>query len=184
MTPSARQDQYLPRYVYDDYRQWEGRWEIIDGIAYAMTPAPAIPHQVISQLIAAQLQQALEKCGECRALLPVDWKVREDTVIQPDNLVICHEPSGDYLVKAPRLIFEIVSKSSFIRDTELKFAIYEQEGVKYYLIVFPDDRVVKVYDLIHGRYIKRGDFTDEKATFELTGSCTICLDFSRIWDRS
>jgi hypothetical protein len=24
----------LPHYTYDDYAQWEGRWEIISGVPY------------------------------------------------------------------------------------------------------------------------------------------------------
>ncbi len=182
MSPSARQDYYLPHYVYDDYRRWEGRWELIDGIAFAMTPAPAIKHQMISQLIAAQLQEVLKECRECRALLPVDWKVNEDTVLQPDNLVVCYEPSGAYLNKAPTLIFEIVSPNSLLRDTELKFAIYEKEGVKYYCIVFPDDRIVKTYGLSNGRYMKIGEFSDETMTFDLTDSCHFSFDFAKIWE--
>lgn len=35
----------LPHYTYDDYAQWEGRWEIIEGVPYAMSPAPTIKHQ-------------------------------------------------------------------------------------------------------------------------------------------
>ena len=182
MKPSARQDYYLPHYVYDDYCLWEGRWELINGIAYAMTPAPAIRHQLISQSIASQLQEVLKDCKQCRALLPVDWKVNEDTVLQPDNLVICHEPSDAYLSRAPMLIFEIVSKNSFLRDTELKFAIYEKEGVKYYCIVFPDDNIVKIYGLCNGKYIKVGDVSDESVSFELTDTCHFTFDFGKIWN--
>jgi hypothetical protein len=35
----------LPHYTYDDYLQWEGRWELIRGIPFAMVPAPVIRHQ-------------------------------------------------------------------------------------------------------------------------------------------
>jgi hypothetical protein len=31
----------LPHYTYEDYCHWEGRWEVIDGISYAMIPAPS-----------------------------------------------------------------------------------------------------------------------------------------------
>ncbi|HSV11108.1 MAG TPA: hypothetical protein VLI68_10085 [Hanamia sp.] len=31
----------LPHYTYEDYCHWEGRWEVIDGIPYAMIPAPS-----------------------------------------------------------------------------------------------------------------------------------------------
>jgi hypothetical protein len=27
----------------------------------------------------------LEGCTQCRVVLPVDWKIAEDTVVQPDN---------------------------------------------------------------------------------------------------
>jgi hypothetical protein len=29
--------QYVPNYRFEDYLAWEGRWELIDGIAYAMS---------------------------------------------------------------------------------------------------------------------------------------------------
>ena len=37
-------------YTYDDYKTWEGEWELIDGIPFArnssmMAPAPEIKHQ-------------------------------------------------------------------------------------------------------------------------------------------
>jgi len=31
---------YLPNYTYEDYCQWEGQWELIEGIPYAMSPLP------------------------------------------------------------------------------------------------------------------------------------------------
>lgn len=40
----------IPRYTYDDYKQWEGQWELISGVAYAMSPAPMIEHQSISAI--------------------------------------------------------------------------------------------------------------------------------------
>jgi hypothetical protein len=30
----------LPHYTYADYVQWEGKWEVIDGVPHAMSPAP------------------------------------------------------------------------------------------------------------------------------------------------
>ena len=44
-----------PHYTYDDYKLWEGRWELIGGTAYAMSPAPSIAHQAVSNKIAWQL---------------------------------------------------------------------------------------------------------------------------------
>ena len=39
----------LPHYTYDDYIQWEGQWELIDGIAYAMVPAPSVEHKILPE---------------------------------------------------------------------------------------------------------------------------------------
>ncbi len=173
----------IPHYTYDDYKLWNGDWEIIYGVAYAMSPAPMIEYQSISSKIARYLDEALEKCHKYRSLLPVDWKISEDTIVQPDNLVICHEPTHKaYLTKAPKIIFEILSKSTASKDTNLKFKLYEEEGVNYYIIVNPDDKVAKVYSLKDGKYTKVCDATDERIMFTLNEcSNNPEFDFSKIW---
>jgi len=170
----------LPKYTYEDYCIWEGRWELIDGVAYAMSPAPTIEHQSISSKIARYLGEALEKCEKCKALLPVDWKIDESTIVQPDNLVICYPAQGAYITKAPCVIFEILSKSTAAKDIGLKFRLYEREGVKYYIIVDPIEKLAKVYELHDGKYIKKLDATTETTTFSL-GECSFDFDFSKIF---
>ncbi|MBS3951539.1 MAG: Uma2 family endonuclease [Methylomicrobium sp.] len=171
----------LPHYTYDDYVQWEGRWELIYGLAYSMSPSPSIAHQAISQHIASQLERALEHCQECHALLPVDWKIDEETTVQPDNLVVCGElEKSAYLSKAPILIFEILSQATAHKDRTTKFKLYEREGVRYYVIVDPIDSIAKVYHLLEGRYIKMLDVGKESIEFNLR-KCRIQFDFSKIW---
>ena len=171
-----------PHYTYKDYRHWEGRWEIIDGEAFAMSPAPMPKHQIISAKITTQLTTALESCRECEAYLPIDWHVTDDTIVQPDNLVLCYTPEGSYITKAPSLIFEVVFPSTAAKDEHLKFDIYQREGVLYYILVYPDEKLAKVYRLTEdGRYAKALDATDETFTFDLK-KCTIDFDFSKIWN--
>ena len=170
----------LPHYTWDDYHSWKGNWELIDGIAYAMSPAPSIQHQLISNNIAFLLKQQLDSCKNCQALLPVDWKIDEDTIVQPDNLVVCGEVSGNFLSRAPILIVEILSKSTEKKDKTTKFKLYEKEGVKFYLIVDPETKVVKIYDLFEGRFIKRLDATVEAEEFNL-GDCKLKIDIAGIW---
>lgn len=38
----------LPHYTYEDYLQWEGKWEVIEGLPFAMSPAPLPSHQRIA----------------------------------------------------------------------------------------------------------------------------------------
>ncbi len=171
----------LPRYTYEEYIKWEDNWELIYGVAYAMSPAPMIKHQSISNKIARYLDESLENCEKCQALLPVDWKIAKDTIVQPDNSVICHVPENEaYIVKAPKIIFEILSKSTAKKDKELKFNLYQEEGVVYYIVVDPVEALAKVYYLKDGRYIKVIDATDEIVEFKIS-DCNIKFDFSKIW---
>ncbi len=172
---------YQPYYTYEDYLHWEGKWEIIEGTAYAMAPAPMPIHQNISSKIARVLEESLDSCKTCRAYLPVDWKISEDTIVQPDNLVLCYPPENSYITKAPALIFEVLSPSTAQKDEHLKFEIYEREGVLYYVIVNPNDRMARVYRLQDGRYVKALDATDELFQFDLK-ACVISFGFSRIWE--
>jgi Uma2 family endonuclease len=177
----------LPYYTYEDYKIWDDKWELIYGVAYAMAPMPMIKHQRVSNKIAWQLEDIFSGCKRCQALMPIDWKISEDTIVQPDNSVICHIPLNEaYITKAPAIIFEILSPSTAKKDQTIKFDLYEKEGVKYYIIVDPNDSFAKVFKLQDGRYIKVCDATDEKVNFEIDECDNKALefDFSKIWDKN
>jgi Uma2 family endonuclease len=171
----------IPHYTYEEYKNWKGKWEIIYGTVFSLLPTPTIKHQQISNHIAWILNEQTENCKNCHALLPVDWKISEDTIVQPDNLIVCYEPKGAYISKAPTMIFEILSKSTAKKDKTVKFELYESEGVKYYIIVNPDENIAKAYELKDGRYIKILDATDEVVDFELK-DCDIKIDFNKLWE--
>lgn len=179
----ALQLEDLPSYTYNDYKKWEDNWELIYGIAYAMSPAPMIKHQSISNNIAWELKNLFQECKKCQVLLPIDWKISDETIVQPDNSVICHSPKHEaYITKAPLIIFEVLSKNTAKKDKKLKYRLYEQEGVSYYTIVDPDEEMAKVYELKEGRYIKICDASDEQVTFKIE-ACKEAFefDFSKIW---
>ena len=172
-----------PHYTYEDYRSWEGRWELIRGVPYAMTPLPRPRHQRLSGRIHYLLEEALEEagCPECVALLPVDWKISEDTVVQPDNLVYCGElPEEDFITKPPVVIFEVLSPSTARKDRILKFALYEEAGVKYYVLVDPDRNEAEVFRLKEERYLREGIFSEGLYTFDL-GPCRLNFNFQRLF---
>lgn len=178
---SALRADYLPHYTYQDMRNWEGRWEIINGLIYAMSPMHTSKHQRISNNIAWELNKMLADCKRCKALLPVDWKVSDDTVVQPDNLVVCDYEDAAYITKTPVVIFEVLSPSTAIKDATIKFDIYEREGVKYYCMVDPNDQIAKLYILIDGRYAKVIDTASAKVPFDIE-DCHGEFDFSQIWE--
>ncbi len=51
----------LPHYTYEEYRLWEGRWELIEGIPWVMSPAPSPRHQWISSNIKSEIRNAIKK---------------------------------------------------------------------------------------------------------------------------
>ena len=178
----ALKKEHLPHYTYDDYAQWEGRWELIDGIAYAMAPAPMKKHQSLAYEIAHRLRLEIEECELCEVLGEIDYKISDDTILRPDVVLTCGETNEAYLTKAPEIIVEVISKSTASRDEKYKFDIYEKEKVKYYILVYPDDLVAKVYKLDGKSYDKQGVFSVESYEFEET-SCHVNLDFSKVFKR-
>lgn len=85
-----------------------------------------------------------------------------------------------YLTKAPKVVVEILSPSTAKKDETVKFDIYEEEGVQYYILVYPDDLRAKVYSLKDGKYIKVGDFTHEMLRFDDL-KCDVSLDFANVF---
>ena len=169
---------YKEFYTYDDYKNWEGDWELVDGVAYAMAPFALPSHQRISLRIAKQIDDSLENCKNCYALMESEVKFREDTIVRPDVFMKCGEIDDISIV--PEIIFEVVSKGSIKRDEILKFELYKREGVKYYGIVYPNEKRVRVYKLVNGEYIKVLDIKDEILKIEDL-SCKIEIDFSKVW---
>ena len=173
---------YVPKYNYNDYKSWEGRWELISGFPYAMSPLPSINHQEVSGKILAQLLLLLENCEKCKPLLPVDWKIDEETLLQPDNSVVCEPVGGNYLTKPPILIFEVLSPSTAFKDKNIKYKIYESQGVKYYVIVDIEKKMAGCYELKDNQYELMAEARDHVIHFDLN-HCQIEFPFSSIWDR-
>lgn len=171
----------LPHYTYADYLHWEGKWELIDGIPYAMSPAPGLRHQHISGKLYALLTNALlaHSCG-CTAFLPIDYKVAEDTIVQPDVLVVCNpELDLKVLEQTPALVAEVLSPSTALKDRNSKYQLYQNAGVPYYLIIDPEHTAVEIYQLVNNQYqLQPADKLP--FTFQI-GECTVAISFDGIW---
>ncbi len=173
---------YLPHYTHEDYKQWEGEWELIGGIAYAMAPAPVKKHQKLVLSIGSELLNQLSECKACEILMDSDWKLNSDNILKPDVAIVCDDKNEKYISKTPEVIFEVISPSTASKDEGLKFGIYAKEGVKYYILVYPNDLIAKVYKNDNFTFKKVGEFDSEILTFEET-KCPIPFDFSAIFDR-
>lgn len=166
----------LPDYDYTDYERWEGRWELIEGLPFAMSPSPVRRHQIISSNIAIELGEKLKNCPKRRSYFNLDWIINNKTVVCPDNMVVCDDDMQEnFIKKAPEIIFEILSPNTIDKDRVNKFRIYEKQGVKYYIIVSPDELAAEVYQLINKIFLTIGKFTTEIFSFDIGCSC---FDFS------
>ena len=170
------------RYTYDDYCSWDDdkRWELIDGMPYAMS-APSQAHQEILSQLNRSIGNFL--VGKPCKVLPAPFDVRlnadtrDDTVVQPDLLVVCDKDKldGKSCVGAPDLVIEILSPSTSMRDRVLKFRRYLHAGVREYWIVEPDSKAVTVHILANGEYITRAYGEEDAVPVHVLDGCIIEL---------
>ncbi len=179
---AARKEDYLPYYTYDDYKAWEGDWELIDGTAYAMAPSPLFTHQSMASLLIQTIGDSIKSCKECMVVSEMDYKISDDTILRPDIALVCGQKEGSYIKKSPELIVEIVSKSSALRDEKIKYFLYENEKVPYYVLLYPEDLKAKIYKLDGNRYEKVTDILEGSFIFEDI-ACQAKIDFDFVFDR-
>jgi Uma2 family endonuclease len=154
--PIRRDDR---RFTYGDYVAWpdDERWELIDGVAFNMSAAPARRHQDILGSLYVQVRGALHGKG-CRTYLaPFDVRLPEAaegdaevrTVVQPDLVVICDPAKLDDAGcrGAPDLLVEILSPSTAYKDQTTKLELYERHAVREYWVINPARATVTVHRL-------------------------------------
>jgi len=155
--PTLVQDRQ-ERFSYDDYSNWRGeeRWELIDGVAYDMSPAPSRLHQEVLLKIVRPIADFLDDTP-CEAYVaPFDVRLPEDpeasdretfTVVQPDIVVVCDKSKLDErgCKGPPDLVIEILSPATAAKDMKIKRDLYERHGIREYWLVHPTDKTVMVY---------------------------------------
>lgn len=173
----------LPHYTYDDYVQWEGHWELHEGHPIAMSPMPVPKHQWVTAALKFEFIYAIKitKCKNCRVYDPLDYKLADDTIFQPDMLIVCKEIPKKFLDFPPVLVAEVFSPSTILRDRNTKFEKYQQQGVKYYLMVDIDREIFELYELQNGEYVLTNHNFNEPATFMLDEGCTVEVTLNGIW---
>ena len=191
MALQQRDDQY---YTYGDYRTWpeDLRYELIDGTAWLMSPAPGRRHQEMVGELYYQVRQALEG-KHCRTYLaPFDVRLPRgneaddaiDTVVQPDVLVVCDRDKLDEagLRGAPDWVVEVLSPSTAAHDQTRKLAVYERSGVAEVWLVHPTDRMLTRYRLGDGRY-GRPEIQELEGTTAVANLPDIVIDWAAVTAR-
>ena len=161
----------------------ERRVELIDGVIYDMA-APDYIHQLIIGEMFEQIKSCIRNHKSlCRVFVsPCDVQPagEDDTVVQPDLMVIC---SRENLTRrlyrgAPAFVMEVLSSTTRRRDLGLKRQKYMTSGVREYWIVDPDSRQVLVYDFDHSDVPAIYPFSAQIPILISDGKCQI--DFAEI----
>ncbi len=151
-------ERYPVRYTVEDWRHWQGDWELVEGVPYAMASPRQINQYILTRLvqILANTLDREKSCARCMVYAELDWYVSYDTVIRPDLMVLCGKVP-EKVESPPQMVIEIVSPSSRHLDEGLKFELCEREGVKYFVLVYPEEKSLKVFEFLSGKYKeKRG----------------------------
>ncbi|MEX1365467.1 MAG: Uma2 family endonuclease [Nannocystaceae bacterium] len=149
--------QAAERFTYADVLRWppDERWELHDGVAVSMSPAPSTSHQRVVAELLRQIANFLvdRPCEVFTAPFDVRLADRDvppqevRTVVQPDLVVLCDPERLDErgYQGGPDWVIEVLSPSTSARDQITKLAYYEAYGVRQYWLVHPVDRLVTVY---------------------------------------
>lgn len=178
---------------YANYLSWpdDERWEIIEGVAYDMSPAPSTEHQGISFKLSGILYAFLKDKKRKAFAAPFDVRLAETkdepdeeikTVVQPDIVVVCDQDKLDKrgCLGAPDITIEILSPSTSYKDQTEKLLLYEKHGIKEYWIVNPDAKYVMIYRFEGVKYGKP-EYLTENDILESRVLEGLKIDLSEVW---
>jgi Uma2 family endonuclease len=150
-----------PGYTVEEWATWEGHWELINGVAYAMAP-PTLEHQRVSRQLSQAIGMVLDETrrksgnGDCEVFYaPCGlFLAGSETALEPDLMVVCDpgKKSVRGIEGPPDLVVEILSPSTAQKDLTRKRWTYEAAGVPEYLIVDSEDHWGLLLRLENGRY--------------------------------
>ena len=144
-------------YTYADYLTWQfdDELELIKGKIMLMSPAPNVNHQRISIRLGAILYNFLKQKSCQPFAAPFDVRLYDKnksrvanqdiyTVVQPDLCVICDSNKLDAqgCLGSPDWIIEILSKGNSKKEMQIKYELYQENGVMEYWLVYPVEQSV------------------------------------------
>jgi Uma2 family endonuclease len=129
------------------------RYELLDGVL-VVTPAPTRRHQLtVTWLIECLLPVQPDHLRVIGA--PVDVAIADDSVLQPDLVVVRGEDirTKDFDVP-PLLAVEVLSPSNRGYDLVDKRERYERAGIASYWVIDPERAELIAWELRDGSYVE------------------------------
>ncbi len=174
------------RSSYQDYLGWgdDGRWELIDGVAWAMTPAPTFKHQRVVGNVYRIIANALVSKSCVPGIAPTDIVLSEHDVVQPDVFVVCdpQKITEQKILGAPELIVEVLSPGTSLKDRREKKQLYEHHGVQEYLLIEPEGQYVERFLLQPNGCFDGGELFGPEQTILLQVLHNVELTLSDIFE--
>lgn len=156
-------------------------YELIDGeIMKRKAPTPQHQRLVRRLTIAIDRYIVERSLGEVFTS-PIDVFLDEVNQPQPDLVFVAVDQlsiiTKNGIEGVPRLVVEIISPSSIVRDRITKKATYEQAGVAEYWLVDPQNGEIEIYALTDGRYelFSAASITEGKLRSKLFAELTLDL---------
>lgn len=150
---------YILNYSEDEFEDiqshYDGKAEYDNGLIF-LSSTTSIKHNEIKRNILTEFSIYLKgsKCKSYDEQIEVIFKDKDDIrKYKPDIFVMCEDATtkGQSFTSAPKLIFEILSKSTAKFDKGRKYNTYEKFGVIEYNLVEQNGFIVQ-HKLIDGAY--------------------------------
>jgi len=149
-------------YSYADYLTWqlEETVELIKGKIMAMAPAPNVKHQRVARNLLRPIDNYLMQ-KNCEVFIaPFDIKLYDSrksklsdnevfSVVQPDLCVVCDKEkiTEQGCSGAPDWVIEVLSPGNSKKEMQLKYGLYQENGVTEYWLIYPYEQAVHQFVL-------------------------------------
>lgn len=145
-------------FTYDDllaFPEDGHRYELFDG-TLLVSAAPNRAHQRCVHRLGLLLDPLARAAGYEVLPGPLDVRLSEDRVLEPDLVVLRAGPGTEQTIdEVPLLVVEVSSPSTRSIDRDLKRRAYEERGAPAYWLVDPHEPSVTVLELEAGEYVER-----------------------------
>jgi len=131
----------------------EHDYEIINGKANLMA-RPDLNHLTIAFNVGKLFERFIDN-NECKMYIEANVHLDEVYTFIPDVIIVCDKDKrkGAAVYGAPDLVVEVLSPSTAKLDLSIKKDIYEEHGVKEYWLIYPESRMITVYQNSDKRFI-------------------------------
>lgn len=174
-------------YTEEDFEKiqanYNGKAEYSNGYI-VLSSNTSIAHNKIISRLNYKLMTFLDnsKCDVYTESIEVIFKNNEEIYkYKPDVFVMCEDSTrqGESFTSAPKIIFEVISKSTASHDYITKLDVYQRFGVLEYNLVEQEGYIVQ-YSLIDNQYKITNVFKD-KDTYLSTVFPSMSIDLKDIF---